>query len=678
MGRKRIKHDVEEALRQAEKVHHMDLKDEDGLYPHSLTWQWIAKNGKAKGKTLRLTVDVSDATTQELNWLDASPYRFFYSEFNEDFPWAVNALARALKTMCLNNQWSIGMATQSRWAIGEFLTFCRQKKIKLESSKDLNFMLLCEWRNSLRLIDKQSRYKALFFRAFTRVFEILLGTSLFPEIYTLPVYLSDSADPIRPYSDAVMYQVISSCVSDIDQIMSEAEMFAKLATDGTLPSEIKEENLCSSWVDVVNLYAARFSHRFSAGTGEPVISTSARAAVSRALARLRQKSPAKADEFLERVKLICHEHQGPDPLPFKRLAEKEVATRGSLVPFLIFFLIFTGKNKEVVLTWKRSYKVNGNQLSPLDWKDPIDPSNCRVRGVKARGKKGVEEVDDTYIKIEDGGLYSVLRFLLWYTEPLTQFADSSANDSLWLFQGKAGVMNFYTTDPFVKAIRSFMDRHEIWDIEPDEHGNPVRQRLTSLDSRRFRKVFASKEMLKFMGEAQSFEELCASLMHSLNHKDFDTTLSKYIGGWAQKEVSDLGIFALQTKYVEAARSFRGSTHPNGVSGTTPGLYVACADSSNPDYEGANATQACHEFDMCLGCSQSRVFEAHLPRIAMRALQYEQLRSEMPTLAWEAAYSRKLARAMDLLARWEDQAAVEAAWDAARQGHIRLPQLIARS
>lgn len=101
--------------------------------------------------------------------------------------------------------------------------------------------------------------------------------------------------------------------------------------------------------------------------------------------------------------------------------------------------------------------------------------------------------------------------------------------------------SFYTTDPFSKAIRGFMGRHEIWEIEADDNGSPVRQRLKSLDSRRFRKVFASKEMLKFMGEAQNFEELCASLMHALNHKDFDTTLSKYIGGWAQKEVSDLGI-----------------------------------------------------------------------------------------------------------------------------------------
>ncbi|HGY9637450.1 hypothetical protein ACAW49_08205 [Pseudomonas sp. Env-44] len=678
MGRKRIKNDVEEALRQAEKVHHMDLKDEDGLYPHSLTWQWKAKNGKDKGKTLRLTVDVSDATRQELNWLDSSSRRFFYSEFNKDFPWAVNALARALKTMCLNNQWSIGMATQSRWAIGEFFGYCRQKEVQLESSKDMSFMLLCEWRNSLRSIDKQSRYKALFFRAFTRVFEILLGTSVFPEVYTLPVYLSDSNDPIRPYSDAVMYQLISACVGDISQIMSEAELFATLATDGTLPAVIKDISVCSSWADVVNIYVARFSHRFSAGTGEPDISNVARSMVSYALARLRDKSPAKADEFLERVKLICHEDQGPNSLPFKRLAEKEVATRGSLVPFLIFFLIFSGKNKEVVLTWKRSYKVNGVHLSPLDWKDPVDPSNCRVRGVKSRGKNGVEEVDDTYIKIEDGGLCSVLRFLIWYTEPLTKFVDSSAQDSLWLFQGKTGVKSFYTTDPFSKAIRGFMGRHEIWEVEADDNGSPVRQRLKSLDSRRFRKVFASKEMLKFMGEAQNFEELCASLMHALNHKDFDTTLSKYIGGWAQKEVSDLGIFALQTKYVEAARSFRGSTHPNGVSGTTPGLYVACADSSNPDYEGAPTTDTCHEFDMCLGCSQSRVFIEHLPRIAMRVLQYEQLRSEMPSLAWEAAYSRKLARALDLLACWDDQSEVKSAWDAAKQGQIRLPHLIARS
>lgn len=678
MGRKRVKQDVEEALRLAEKVHKLELKDEDNLYPFSLTWQWTAQNGKKKGELIRLAVDATFATQQEAHWNETSPHRFFYSEFKAEFPWAVNALARGLKTACINSRWSISVATTSRRAIGEFLSYCRAEEVRLDSADDLNFLLLCRWRNSLRLSPKQSRYKALNFRAFTRIVELLLGTSLMPKVYTLPIYLSDNYDPVLPYSDVVMYQLISACVADTDQIMREAEWLRRVQLDGSLPVGITKEAQCESWTDVVKNYVGKFSYRYSDRGITSVHTAKERASVSRDLARLGESDPDEAVEFLTNVKFTCPETSPIPSWPFTRLLEKEVATRGSLFPFLLLFMMLSGKNKETVMTWQRLYKINGVNLTPLEWKDPFDEGTCRIRGFKTRGKgRGKFELEDTYIKIEEDGIYPLLKFVLWYTDPLKDLVESRYRDSLWLYQSKTKVIYMDVSERFIFAASAFMQRHEIWDYTNDENNRLVKTRLVSLDTRRFRKVFASRELLKAIGQCSSYEELCAALLHALNHKEFDTTFGSYLGLGAKKEITDIGIFALQTKYLEEARTFRGEVNPIAVEGLTPGLYTSCANPQSPDYEGVYSEGECHEFDMCLGCTQSRVFQVHLPRIAMRVLQYEELRPGMSSEAWEAGYGRKHARAMDVLARWEDQTAVEDAWSAAREGHVALPDLIFR-
>ena len=111
----------------------------------------------------------------------------------------------------------------------------------------------------------------------------------------------------------------------------------------------------------------------------------------------------------------------------------------------------------------------------------------------------------------------------------------------------------------------------------------------------------------------------------------------------------------------------------------PGFYASCADPKDPDYEGAlvDSESSCHEYDMCLGCRQSRVFEQHLPRIATRILQYESLRPTLADERWEIEYGRKHARAHDLLSNWSDQDVVSKAWADAKRGVIFLPAVIVR-
>ncbi|MBW1247762.1 hypothetical protein I7860_13845 [Pseudomonas tolaasii] len=679
MGRKRVKQGVEEALRLAEKVHHLEFTDQDGLYPFSLAWHWTGQNGKKKGEQVFLAIDTELATQQEANWIKKSPARFFYSEFKDDFPWAVTALARALKTACLCQRWSRSLAADSRRAIGDFLLYCRDEGVRLQSSDDLNFSLLCRWRNSFRCSTKQSQYKAQQFRAFTRIVEVLMGTSLLPKPFTLPIYLSDASDPLQLYSDAVMYQLIGACLADADLIMQEAKWLEVVYSDGSLLADVQESGRCKFWENIVRNYLGKFSYRYSARGILSTHTAEERSSLSYEFSRLRKAYPEEGDEFLLKVKFCCPETFPPLAVPFHRLLEKEVATRGSLLPFLLLFMMLSGKNKETVLTWQRLYKINGVEVSPLEWLDPFDQGNCRIRGYKTRGKgRGIVEAEDTYIKIEEDGLYPLLRFVMWYTDPLKGLVAPRSQNSLWLYQTRTEALDMNVAHGFRPAVNAFLERHEIWDYSSDENGNLVKIRITSIDTRRFRKVFASKELLKAIGQSSNHEELCAALMHALNHKSFDTTFGSYIGWGAQKNITDVGIFALQTQYLQEARTFRGKIIPSGGDGVVPGLYTACADPQSADYEGATDQVDCHEFDMCMGCTQSRVFLAHLPRIAMRILQYEGYRSDMAAEAWEASYGRKCARALDVLAMWDDQSAVESAWAAARGGQVVLPDLIFRS
>lgn len=57
MGRKHIKHDVEEALNLEQSLHPLELRNDEGIYPFSPVWRWTPQNGKRRGETVSLTID---------------------------------------------------------------------------------------------------------------------------------------------------------------------------------------------------------------------------------------------------------------------------------------------------------------------------------------------------------------------------------------------------------------------------------------------------------------------------------------------------------------------------------------------------------------------------------------------------------------------------------------------
>jgi hypothetical protein len=584
MGRKRIKPNVDQELLLKQSQQRFDFKDGDGLYPFSNVLRWRPQNGKGKGTVVSLTLDAETASEKELSVKGENISRFFYSEFGDQYPWAVRALARGIKTLCMNNRISHSEASYLRNSTGKFFQYCRSENISLDSFEDLNFQLLCRWRNHLRSVNLQSRYKAVVFRRFCKILELLMGSSEYPVKFAVPVYRSDAPDQLLPYSDAVMYQLVAAATKDIDEVMSATLM--------------------------------------------------------------------------------------------------QVPSRDSLFPFFLFFIICSGANKETAYTWKRLYDIGGKLISPLDWKDPFDPNKCRLRGEKFRGKGKLSSgIEDYWVEVSDSGVYPVLKFLLLYTGPLSELVDKKLQHNLWLYKvkGKQKIYDYYVQDVFFIAAGAFLSRHEIWDMQFDDEGELQKTRITTLDSRRFRKVYTAQALLKAINESQNFQELASQLQGALHHAKFDTTLASYMSLGKSKDIIDIGIFTLQTEMVAEARKFRGVRVDLPRSAGRPGIYTACADPNHPDYEGASLEDGseCGEYDMCLGCSQSRVFKIHLPRIAKRILQYEAFRESMPRESWDVLFGRKAARAYDLLNGWSDEDEVTQAWQQARSGSVALPQIIVR-
>ncbi|MFJ3466669.1 hypothetical protein [Pseudomonas sp. NPDC090201] len=685
MGRRRIKVEVDQELLHAQTQQCFDVTDEDGLYPFSNTFAWRPQNGKDKGKQVSLTLDAEATSKMEVLSKANNTSRFFYSEFRECYPWAVRALSRGIKTLCVGKRVSHSEGSYTRNSVGVFLAFCRREEVKLDDFEDLSFQLLCRWRSDLRLDERNSRYKAALFRRFCKLLELLMGTEEYPVKFSVPVYQSDAPDQLPPYGDAVMYQLIAAAISDIERVMVGAERFRELTEDILKANPPRWPFDKYDWKILISDFVQGGCSVRRAAEDMIGVDEAARYELTRKSSYVYSRHPEAFSLFFEKVGLVGHSGDGEPLAALRRLDEKEVSSRDSLFPFFLFFIITSGANKETVYSWKRSYKVDGKTISPLDWKDPFDPSRCRVRGIKYRGKgKLVASAEDTWIQIADDGIYPILKFLIWYTEPLsilneTVAADSELHESLWLYREKSSVFSYEGRDAFSVASQSFLKRHEISDVQYDEDGSFTAKRIMSLDSRRFRKVFTAKELLKAIKSSQNFQELANQLQCALHHAQFDTTLASYMSLGKSKDIIDVGIFTLQSQMIEAARKFRGARieHSN-VSGR-PGIYTACADPAHPDYEKASThvTSECGEYDMCLGCTQSRVFSIHLPRIAMRIIQYESFKITLSPDAWESAFGNKTARAYDVLAGWSKKEEVEQAWQQARAGNVFLPQIIVR-
>ncbi|HCL3144946.1 TPA: hypothetical protein N2A34_002700 [Pseudomonas aeruginosa] len=673
MGRKRKPLDIKVIT---DNVVTIESKDLDGLYPFSTTWSWCPQNGVDQGRVVTITVERPQHLSSEERNYRAKPERFFYSYFGLQYPRTVEAFAVALKTISLDKRVSLSQVSYIRSSLGEFIRFCSEAGEKLDGPEDIGFFLLTSWRKHLRRDGKQSRYKANLFRLVCSVIERLMGTRYIPTPFTLPIYSSDSPPPLPAYSDVVMYQLIVTALGEISAVMAAYDSFSNIA-ESCLGRDTNPNAYGLSWKRLVRIYLEDLSLR--SGLVKKGVSVK-RGRINNLVWRMREYYSDQYSQFTQNVPYIGMDPASKNDSIIKCLREKEAPTVETLTPFLLILLIFSGVNKETILGWRRLYRVNGRYISPLEWQDPLDSTMRRLRGSKTRGQgRGIVDPEDTYFSIEDDIVYPVIEFWLRYSEPLSDIAKAGSESSFWLYIGDRTVMDVAAGPGVTRtAINSFLRRNPIWDIHLDTDGKPTRTRLLSLDTRRFRKVHAIKEFMSVVGEAKNFKELASALQTSLHHDDFDLTLAKYLAGGKPVQILELGVHTLQVAYVDEARKFRGRLREQGVIDGTPCIISACADPSDPDYEGsAQNGGSCNEFDMCLGCKQSRVFSIHLPRICMRVLFYEELKSELDDETWDIEYGRKHARALDVLSLWGDRHEVDEAWKSARSGQVYLPKLIAR-
>lgn len=595
MGRQRIKHKSNLEVEPAAGSGMLQRCNEEGLYSITNVIRWKPRTGKDAGKLVRLNLDEQIAHHFEARSGRGADSRYFYSKYYSTYPWAVKLMAQALNTWCLNCRCSRAEGSYTRAAIGIFFEFCAKFKIKLDGIDALDYGVMCRWRQHLRSVKQQSRYKSSQFRRVCRVLEAVMGTSIFPTKFSMPVYSSDAPTHLSPYSDSVMYQLIAAAVSDINRTMH----------DWPMPN-VEDPNY-----------------------------------------------PGLISRFV-----------GP--------------VRSNLFAFFLFFIISCGSNKETVCSWRRVYSVAGKNISPIDWTDPLDPNKCRLRGWKIRGKQsGKYSYEDVWINKLSGGVFPLLRYLLWYTAPLVKDAEECSKHSLWLYKAKDKVWDFKFVNFFQAGAAYFLRRHAIWETDSSYYDGIIKKRLTTLDSRRFRKVYASNEFIKAIEGADNYEALASELSTAMHHKEFDTTLGSYLALGKPKELIDLAIITLQNGYVEAAKKFRGHRVKGEITTERPGFYSGCIDPTTPDYEGSEASGGivCNDYDMCMGCTKSRVFSIHLPRIAARIIQYEKAQLEMSKISWNEVYGRKHARACDVLEGWSNKVEVDAAWVQAKNGQVYLPELV---
>ena len=669
MGRKRIKVEVKKNNRNVENFSEKLIED-DGLYPFLPTFEWFDNDGNLNFGTFVAEGYASKVTK---NCIENGKWRggtLFVSYFSQEYSCAITYFARSIRTVCIEERKTMQPFRDLRLSVGTFLSYCADAGIEVSVEQPITYSIICKYRDFVKGVKSDSRYKAKIFRHLGLVVERLMGTPLIPKHFEYPVYRSDKPDTLPPYSDEVMHQLIAACISDIDLIMKSAQ-----ETDQRL-RECEKDDLGFSVNEIKVLKSIyETTPRYSKEYFKTL--TPYKFKLSGRLTHYIQKDSSVA-KVLDLQPILPDLTRANDQYHQGDVMTRLLATINTIAPFLLLFLIYSGRNLETVLSWQRSYDVGGRSIPPTEWLDPLSPNKCKIRGWKRRGRgKGTIKTDDVHIKVADSGLYPVLKFLLWYTEIPADRCESQRLFCCFDLQNDPKEVKA-TTTLYRKAVNRFLNRHQISELVLDEGtGEVIYKVLEGIDTRRFRKVYAAKELLNAMGDSKNHQELTNRLSDSLRHGSFDTTLGSYLNHDDSAGPRDVAIFALQSSLLNAAKSFKGQVVTNNDSGKSYGdaIFAKCADPGSPDYAYAEQGGHCKQYDMCLGCSKSRVFKEHLPRIATRIIQYEDHKENMTGEAWQADYGDHHTIALDALEKWENREEVEEAWELAKSGLILIPAIM---
>lgn len=322
----------------------------------------------------------------------------------------------------------------------------------------------------------------------------------------------------------------------------------------------------------------------------------------------------------------------------------------------------TGVNKEVVLTIP-SKSENGKSI--LTRGDTVfitkggGNSEINLYGIKAK-TGGTPEKNVPIIVSKNSPLFEMLvdyeRYVKVGDGPFFEFNQTFINE--WSTAGGSNDLSkhFPVTD---------------------ENG----EQLLSIDSTRFRKVFASGQLLDRMKNIKDMNELAEKLRDDMNHDNLDTTLTNYLlKSTVGRSIIDIAIATIIGGKLNDLKCRSQVEHLKPIPYKKKVFLCHCIDPHNPSHDVAIADE-CKHYDLCLGCEQSVITREHLPYICLRILQYEAERVKDPHV-WPATFEDRWRIAQDALDRYiatdkkNGQEFVDNAWVVAREGRISLPPIIA--
>jgi hypothetical protein len=326
-------------------------------------------------------------------------------------------------------------------------------------------------------------------------------------------------------------------------------------------------------------------------------------------------------------------------------------------------MIQTGINKEVALTIPSKAENGESILTRGDSLFVTSEGNTEIElyGIKTRVGNGPRKVIPIPIP-KDSPLYEML---IDYAHFVKVDFDGP------FFELDKGFSNVWST---AGGLRDLAQLYPVLDENSEQ--------LPSIDSTRFRKVFASGQLMNRMQGIKDGNELAEKLRDDLNHGNLDVTLTNYImKSSVGRSVIDTAIATITSEKLEEGLRFRGKIALTGTNNIKKKVFLCdCEDPTNPSHAVAIAEE-CKHYDLCLGCERSVITRIHLPYICVRIIQYEEARALDPHI-WPALFEDRWNIAHNALDKYvatdkkHGQRLVDEAWTTAREGRVSLPPIIA--
>ena len=487
------------------------------------------------------------------------------------------------------------------------------------------------------------------------------------------------------YSDAVMYQLLAQFVYRVERQIEYLKYYENLniesfGTDWIDPNTKlidtvpKKTKYCSNRFQLIMIFFEN-EEGFKKILDHKLMWHKLGVAPDQSFARKMQQHGACSPEFKKKFNTYTewekktHSLHGPPPksnvfgLYVKRSTKEDKTGNMSQLAFALanLVMIYTGLNKEVVLSWPSKI----NEKSILDGGDTLflNPNGkndeIEITGIKKRTGALTKDKPIRIAIVVDSPLYKMLK-------DYERYAKVEFNGPFFEFKSKNYERGWGGKLELFKQYIIF-----------DDDGN----RLTAVNTTKFRKVFATNKLLEHIDNVKTPQELADRLRSDLHHQSLDITLSNYIyKSQSATSVLDIAIATITSEKIEQALSFQGEIAIDNIPDKQQSTYLCeCKDPFNPSH-GVSIAKKCHFYDLCLGCKQSIVCKEHLPYICYRILQYEDRRKEMGQ-EWGAIFEDKWIVAHDTLERYKLQditngeKAVNESWAIARSSNNLLPPII---